>query len=266
MASGQTPNSSEGSDALGAQSGLMLFMADQLRPGEQIRAVLSKTGTESSGAVLLASLINLGWLAESLAGGRAIVVTDQRVFVVHVAPFGSSSVEGVYALQSVDVVRATPVDLRLRFDGTREDVFSFGKDLRQEADDVVRALTPSTPKARSRGVSASVGSTGSQSEDTGVWPTSVHRTTADWLALFLGMPLGVLLMLGVLVPFGEPDAAEVTFLFSLVVIVAGLTVGSVLRGGKSRHLALAGEAILGLGLGVGIGFLLVFVVPLEGLL
>jgi hypothetical protein len=272
MATGQSPYSSDRSDPPEAPAGLMSFMAEQLVPGERIRAVLRKTKTTSLLALLLDLLMSMIWPAESVATHLAIVVTNQRVFVVDL---GSSSVELVSARQSVEVVRATPADVRLRFDGAREILFAFDKDFRQEADDVIRALaTPaaranpvaaSSPAKRSLGARAGAGSSGSQSDDTGVWPSEVHRGAADSLALFLGLPLGVLLMLGVLVPLGEPDAAEVTFLFSLVVIIVGVTFGALLRGAVWRPLSLAGEAILGLGLGVGIGFVLEFFVsPLGG--
>ena len=259
MVAGQGPEALVRPDVPESWARLISFMADHLHPDEEIRGVLSETGTGSSAEVLVADLANLGWLVQMFATHRAIVVTNTRAFVIRMPWRRPWSIEHVSRRQSVNVVRATPDDIHLRFAGTGDAVYSFDQSLRQDADGVVRALAGS---ADIRLLPASDGTRSSASEvdQTGVWPQRVHRRTADWLALFLGMPLGVLLMLGVLVPLGEPDAAEVTFLFSLVVIVAGVTFGWLLRGAKSRRLGLAGEALLGLGLGVGIGFVLVFFV------
>jgi hypothetical protein len=240
-------------------SRLVSFMADHLDPGEEIRGALSKTGTAGSPDILLADLANLGWLAEMLATHRAIVVTNRRAFVIRTPWLRRWSIEHVSTRQSVDVVRATPADICLRFAGIGDAIYSFDDSLRQDADGVIRALAGSAD-IRLLPASAGTGSSVSEVDDTGVWPQRVHRGAADWLALSFGIPLGVLLMLGVLLPLGEPDAAEVTFLFSLVVIVAGVAFGWLLRGANSRRLVLAGEAILGLGLGVGLGFVLVFFV------
>jgi hypothetical protein len=242
-------------------SRLISFMADHLLADEEIRGVLSGTETANSSAVALADIVNLGSVVQMIITRRAIVVTDQRAFVIRMPRFGSWSIEHVAPRESVEVIHATPSSLRLRFPGSGDAVYPFDESLRHDADGVVRALAGSAD-IRLRSPSAGTRSHPSEVDGTGVWPKQrTHRTAADWLALFLGLPLGVLLMLGVLVPLGEPDAAEVTFLFSLVVIVAGLAVGSLMRGWNSRRLVLAGDVILGLGLGVGIGFLLVFVAP-----
>ena len=81
----------------------------------------------------------------------------------------------------------------------------------------------------------------------------------------IGMVLGFGLML-LYVPMGSPDAAEITFTFGLLTIVAGLGVGLPLGRNADPRVAKTGDAVLGVGLGAAIGFLLVFFTPFLGAL
>jgi hypothetical protein len=72
------------------------------------------------------------------------------------------------------------------------------------------------------------------------------------LAVFIGASLvGLILFFAVYLPAGEPDAAEVTFLLSLVTIGGGLLLGWVFWTGRYPRI---GSALLGIGVGVAIGF------------
>lgn len=88
------------------------------------------------------------------------------------------------------------------------------------------------------------------------------RTRAGSLALLMGAALGIIVSFLVYVPAGAPDAAELTFVFGLFTVGAGVAFGMVMRTSTAAALAFIGEALLGLGIGAAIAFVLIFFTPL----
>jgi hypothetical protein len=140
---------------------LAAFVAPRLDAGEQVRAVLSKSGNPPLLIDVLAGLASLDLLADHIATHRAIVVTDRQVFIVRMPWLRSWSFEHVSDVDAVSVTGLapgslpaggmlfTPGNLRLHFSGNGYMDFWFGVDgselrlLRAEAEAVVNALAAS---------------------------------------------------------------------------------------------------------------------------
>src|SRR3989442_6688342 len=76
------PDSSTAAGFSARWTRLATFVAPQLHAGEQVRAILSKSGGPHALLDLLGTFASLYGLADSFATHRAIVLSDRRVFVV----------------------------------------------------------------------------------------------------------------------------------------------------------------------------------------
>jgi hypothetical protein len=162
----EQPSSASGPALDPRWSRFAAFVAPRLHPGEQVRAVLSKSGRPRFLIDLLADLVSVGSVADHLATHRAIVVSDRQVFVIRMPWLRSWSYEHVSDLDAVSVagfepgslpaggMLFTPGNLRLQFAGHRQMDFWFGVDgselrvLRAEAEGVVNALAASATRDR----------------------------------------------------------------------------------------------------------------------
>ena len=137
---------------------LAAFIAPRLEPGEEVRAVLSRSGNPNSLIDVLATFVSLYGLADAISTHRAVVVTDRHVFIVRMPWLRSWSVELLSDLDDVAVIGFepgslpaggllfTPGNISLRFSEGRQVDLGFGVDgsdmllLRAEAEAVATAI------------------------------------------------------------------------------------------------------------------------------
>lgn len=88
------------------------FVEPHLAAGEEIRAILSRTGEPHGLLDSLGQLASLYGLADAVATHRALVVTDRRVFIVRMPWRRTWSIERVADRDAVTIAAFTPGRLR----------------------------------------------------------------------------------------------------------------------------------------------------------
>lgn len=89
------PNWVPDAGSRGRSTRLAAFVVPHLQAGEQVRAMLTKTGEPNPLIDLLASFAMLYGLADVVATHRALVVTSRHLLIVHMPWLRAWSIEHV---------------------------------------------------------------------------------------------------------------------------------------------------------------------------